>query len=203
VCSSDLLHNPPPEVWQNDEVFLLLQRLKSEGKIRLSGVSISGMDEGMELVRNHKVDCLQVLMNVFNQEPAQKLLPFAAEHGVAVIVRVPLASGLLTGKYALDHRFGTDDVRSNYLSPKRMNEMSEKISRFQEIIGGAENATRSALSFLLKFPAISVVIPGAKTAAQVQQNAEASRAGMEDRVFENLRAEFSGYNFFLRYHVRV
>ncbi|HJZ11655.1 MAG TPA: aldo/keto reductase, partial [Acidobacteriota bacterium] len=99
------LHNPPPNVWLQDEVFDLLHRLKVEGKIRASGVSISTMEEGIHLIEKKKVDCLQVLLNVFNQEPARKLLPLAEKSGVGIVVRVPLASGLLTGKFKAGHQF--------------------------------------------------------------------------------------------------
>jgi aryl-alcohol dehydrogenase-like predicted oxidoreductase len=198
------LHNPPPEVWQSDEVFEILDRLKKEGKIRCSGVSISTMEEGIHLVENKKVDSLQVLFNILNQEPARKLLPLAEKNGVGIIVRVPLASGLLTGKFSAGDRFPEDDNRRNYLTPSRLEEALQKVERLKKLTSHLNSPPgRIALAFLLKFSAVTSAIPGAKTPAQVEQNVSASEAILEENLFETIRREFSDYNFFLRYHVRV
>jgi aryl-alcohol dehydrogenase-like predicted oxidoreductase len=196
------LHNPAPPVWQSDEIFTLLNRLKSDGKIRASGVSISTMDEGIHLIREGKVDVLQVLFNVLNQEPAKELLPLAQQKGVGIITRVPLASGLLTGKFSADHRFAKDDNRSNYLNAARLKEALQKVDRLKQLTEG-QNLNKTALAFLLKFPAVSAVIPGAKTAAQVEQNASASDLEISERLFTNIKSEFEDYNFYIRYKVRV
>jgi aryl-alcohol dehydrogenase-like predicted oxidoreductase len=198
------LHNPPPDVWQGDEVFETLQQLKSEGKIRLIGVSISTMEQGIHLIENKKVDCLQVLFNILNQEPAKKLLPLAKENGIGIIVRVPLASGLLTGKFTADTTFAADDYRRNYLSPKRMREAVAKVERIKEIVKDTgATPTQIALAFILKHAAVSAPIPGAKTAEQVEQNVSASDLSLSDDIFKAIRKEFSGYNFYLRYGVRI
>ena len=115
-------HNPEPNDYRSEDLLEVLQKLKHEGKIRAVGVSISNPEEGLELLKQHKVDTLQVLFNVLNQEPARKLIPQAESDGVGIIVRVPLASGLLTGKFQETDRFFSNDNRSNYLNPRRMKE---------------------------------------------------------------------------------
>lgn len=198
------LHNPPPNVWQEEEVFELLAELKREGKIRASGVSISRMEEGIHLVKHRKVDVLQVLFNVLNQEPSRELFPLAEKYGVGIIVRVPLASGLLTGKYAVDSAFDQDDVRKNYLTRERMRETSEKVDRIQYLIRDTGySLTQVALAFVLKHAAVSAPIPGAKRAGQVEQNVSAAEIELDDNLFDTLRSEFASFNFFLRHKIKI
>jgi aryl-alcohol dehydrogenase-like predicted oxidoreductase len=198
------LHNPPPEVWQNDEAFELLKSLKAEGKIKSSGVSITSMEEGIHLIENGKVDCLQLLFNILNQEPLRKVIPLAEEKGIGLIVRVPLASGLLTGKFQPGHQFSKEDNRKNYLNQKRLTEASEKLNRLKELIRETGyTMNQIALAFILKASASAIPIPGAKNPAQVEQNASAIDVVLTEDLFQTIRSEFSDYNFFLRYHVRV
>ena len=196
------LHNPPPEVWQSDEVFSLLNKLKQEGKIKASGVSITGMEEGIHLIQNRKVEILQVLFNILNQAPADKLLQMAEENNIGLIARVPLASGLLTGKYTGNHTFSKDDNRQNYLTPRRMLEVLEKVEKLKQMIAGTGYELQQiAMSFLLRFPVVP--IPGAKTVAQLEQNVAATEVVLEDDLFNQIRKEFAGYNFYLRHKVHV
>jgi aryl-alcohol dehydrogenase-like predicted oxidoreductase len=196
------LHNPPPEVWQNDEIFSLLQKLKEEGKIRVAGVSITTMEEGIHLIQNRKVDLLQVLLNILNQAPIDRLLPVAEEHNVGMIARVPLASGLLTGKYTADHNFGGEDNRQNYLTPRRLKEVIERVEKLKQMIADSGYTIQQvALAFLFRFPVVP--IPGAKSVAQLEQNFAATNVVLEDSLFHQIRKEFGGYNFFLRHKVHV
>ena len=198
------LHNPPPQVWQSNEVFDLLADLKREGKILASGVSTSTAEEGIHLCEKKKVDSLQILLNIFQQEPAEKLLDIAQKNGVGIVARVPLASGLLTGKFKPGHRFARDDNRSNYLNEQRMQEALLKLDRLKEMIAGTGySLPQVALAFVLKFNAVSAVIPGAKNVNQAQQNVSASDAELSAQLFESIRKEFADYNFFKRYRVRV
>jgi aryl-alcohol dehydrogenase-like predicted oxidoreductase len=196
------LHNPPPEVWQTDEVFSLLQKLKQEGKIRAAGVSITTMEEGIHLIQNQKVDLLQVLFNILNQAPADRLLPLAEEHNVGMIARVPLASGLLTGKYSAGHNFGRQDNRQNYLTPRRLKEVTERVEHLKQLIADSGYTIQQiALAFLFRFPLVP--IPGAKTVAQLEQNVAATQVVLPDKLFNQIRNEFGGYDFFLRHKVHV
>ena len=196
------LHNPPPEVWQQDEAFSLLTRLKQEGKIRACGVSISTLEEGMHLIANRKVDLLQILFNVLNQGPADELIPFAEKNGIGLLARVPLASGLLTGKYASDHVFENNDNRRNYLTPRRMSEAVAKVEKFKKMVQSTGySPTQIALAFLRGFPVIP--IPGAKTVHQLEQNVSAIHVDLKDDLFTQIRKEFASYNFYLRYRPHV
>jgi aryl-alcohol dehydrogenase-like predicted oxidoreductase len=196
------LHNPPPDVWQYENVFDLMRTLKDEGKIRAAGVSISTMEEGMHLVHNRKIDTLQVLFNILNQEPAKAVLPLAETNDIGVIARVPLASGLLTGKFSRQHVFSKDDNRRNYLLPKRLQEVLGRTDQIKEMIQSSGYTIQQvALAFLLRFNVIA--IPGAKTAVQVEQNAAAAAVQLDDSLFEAIQNEFGVFNFYLRYNVRV
>lgn len=198
------LHNPDPNTYKKGEVFAVMNRLKEEGKIRAVGVSISNPKEGLDLIRNHRPDCLQVLFNILNQEPANELIPEAEKYGVGIIVRVPLASGLLTGKFRETDHFFSDDNRSNYLTPQRMKEALAKVQRVKELTTEIQiPLSVVSLAFLLHFSGVSCLIPGAKNPQQVNQNASASALQIRDDIFQAIREEFSGYNFYLRYNVRV
>ncbi len=198
------LHNPDPGTYKKGEVFGAMNRLKEEGKIRAIGVSISNPKEGLDLIRNHKPDCLQVLFNILNQEPAEELIPAAEKNGVGIIVRVPLASGLLTGKFQETDHFFSNDNRSNYLTPQRMKEALNKVEKLKELTAEFKIPLGVfSLAFLLKFAGVSCLIPGAKNPIQVEQNVSASGLEIRDDVIQSIREEFSGYNFYLRYNVRV
>ena len=198
------LHNPPPEVWQQEEVFELLNSLKKEGKIRASGVSITSMEEGVHLIENTKVDCLQILLNILNQEPLRKVVPLAEKKGIGIIIRVPLASGLLTGKFQQGHQFSKEDNRKNYLSQKRLAEALEKLNQLRELIRETGyTMNQIALAFILKASVSAVPIPGAKNPVQVEQNVSAANVVLDEELFQSIRSKFSDYNFFLRYKVRV
>lgn len=198
------LHNPPPDVWKSDEIFTLLSKLKSEGKIRAAGVSTSTAEEGIHLIENKKVDSLQILLNVLQQEPAKKVLPLAEESGIGIVVRVPLASGLLTGKFQPGHQFARDDNRRNYLNEQRLAEALQKVERFQQMTQEIDRPlAQIALAFVLKFSAVSCVIPGAKNPQQVDQNVSAAEVELDNHLFAQACSEFADYNFFQRYHVKV
>ena len=196
------LHNPPPEVWQGEETFALLQQLKQEGKIRAAGVSISTMDEGIHLIETKKVDVLQVLFNVLNQAPANKLIPLAEKSQIGFIARVPLASGMLTGKFQPNHQFPDDDNRKNYLTPRRLTEALEKVTHLKQMVQDSGYTIQQVgLAFLLRFPVVP--IPGAKSPAHVEQNVTATEVQLPDHLFNAIREEFASYNFYLRYKVHV
>jgi aryl-alcohol dehydrogenase-like predicted oxidoreductase len=198
------LHNPPPDVLENDEVFEVLDRLKEEGKIRTSGVSITTVGEGMQLIPRRKMQCLQVLFNILNQEPAKELIPLAEVYDAGILARVPLASGLLAGKFSKDHKFPKDDVRSNYLTPKRLAEALEKVERLKELVKDiGYTLPQVALAFLLRYPPVSSVLAGAKNPKQVEENASATLVELSQDLFEKIRKEFGDYNFFIRYNVRI
>lgn len=196
------LHNPSQEIWERDEVFELLHRVKEEGKIRAFGVSISTMEEGLHLIQNQKVDLLQVLFNILNQLPADGLLPSAEKKNIGILARVPLASGLLTGKYTREHTFTKDDNRRNYLTARRLGEALEQVDRLKVMIQETGFSMQQvALAFLLRFQVIP--IPGAKSVQQLEQNLTSLDIELSDELFRAIRKEFATFNFYIRYKVHV
>jgi aryl-alcohol dehydrogenase-like predicted oxidoreductase len=106
------VHCPATEILRDGQVFEVLDRLQGEGKIRHYGVSVESAEEGLICLENPNVKSLQVIFNLFRQKPLEVLLPEAHKRGVGILVRLPLASGLLTGKYTSDHVFEADDHRN-------------------------------------------------------------------------------------------
>lgn len=175
------IHCPPFEILKEGTVFEALDRLKEQGKIRYYGVSVETVEEGLFCLEQPNVSTLQVIFNIFRQKPLQKLFPQAKEKGVGILARVPLASGLLTGKFTVDSTFAEDDHRHFNRDGQEFNvgetfaglefkkgvELSNKVAWIAE---GRENLTRAALKWILEHDAISSVIPGFKNTRQVEDN---------------------------------
>ncbi|WP_438298281.1 aldo/keto reductase [Sporosarcina sp. FA15] len=175
------IHCPPMEILKNGQVFEVLDRLKEQGKIRYYGVSVETVEEGLFCLEQPNVSALQVIFNLFRQKPLEALFPQAKEQGVGILARVPLASGLLTGKFRANSQFETDDHRNFNRDGEAFNigetfagvefakgiELSDKLTWIAENRG---NMTRAALKWILEHDAISCVIPGFKSVAQVEDN---------------------------------
>jgi aryl-alcohol dehydrogenase-like predicted oxidoreductase len=164
--------------WNRDpRPFEVLRKLKAEGKIRLIGLSTPEHDQNcvIDLMRRGFLDAVQVIYNVFEQEPAAELLPVAAETGTGVVVRVVFDEGVLTGKYAKGSTFGEGDFRRRYFAGDRLERAvsrTEKVRR--EIEGSGLTLPQAAIQFALAHPAVSTVIPGIRSAAQAEANAAVS-----------------------------
>jgi len=198
------MHNPTIRDLERGEIQEAMDVLQDAGKIRFWGVSISTIEEGVEIVNRGWGHAIQVLYNVRNQAPADELLPLAKERGFGVVARVPLASGLLTGKYREDAVFSADDVRQSFLTPRRLNEVTQRVDEVKAIIGGtARNIAEGALRFVLANDAVSTVIPGARSAHQVEANAVASEGTLPPDVIAKLRARLGDYNFYQRHNIRI
>ncbi|HUR80755.1 MAG TPA: aldo/keto reductase [Thermoanaerobaculia bacterium] len=198
------LHNPTVDELRRDDIHEAMDRLQEVGKIRFWGVSITTPDEGVEIIRNGWGYTLQVLYNVLNQAPADELFPLAKEKGYGIIARVPLASGLLSGKFRTDTVFAKDDVRQNFLTPRRLEEVMPRVDEAKSIIGGtARSLAEGALRFTLAHDAVSTVIPGAKNVRQVEMNASADEVRIPQEIVDKLRARLGGYNFYHRHGIRI
>ena len=198
------LHNPTIEDLRRGEVQEVMEQLQDSGKIRFWGVSISSIEEGMEIVKRGWGNALQVLYNVLNQAPADELLPLAKERGFGVIARVPLASGLLTGKYREGAVFAADDIRQNFLTQRRMAEVTQRVDEVKSIIGGAARSiAEGALRFVLANDTVSTAIPGARNVRQIEANAAASEAKLPADVVSKLRTRLGDYNFYQRHNIRI
>ena len=198
------VHNPTIEELRREEIQEAMEMLQDAGKVRFWGISISTPEEGLEIVQRGWAHALQVLYNVLNQAPARELFPAAKEKGYGIIARVPLASGLLTGKFRTDSVFPADDLRQNFLTARRLEEAVARVDEVKAIIGGtARTLTEGALRFVIADDAVSTTIPGARNARQVEMNVTAADAWLPQEVVEKLRARLGEYNFYQRHGVRL
>jgi aryl-alcohol dehydrogenase-like predicted oxidoreductase len=175
------IHCPPLSILKDGAVFEVLDNLKAEGKIRAYGVSVETAEEGLLCLDQPGVDALQIIFNIFRQKPIAELLPKAHERGAGLLVRLPLASGLLTGKFQENSQFDAADHRNFNRDGQQFNvgetfaglpfEKGVALSReLGWIAEGRESMTRAALRWILDFPEITCVIPGFKNVRQVEDN---------------------------------
>jgi aryl-alcohol dehydrogenase-like predicted oxidoreductase len=162
---------------RNPRPFEVLRKLQAEGKIRFIGLSTPEHDQNsvIDLMRGGWLDAVQVIYNVFDQEPAAELLPVAAETNVGVIVRVVFDEGVLTGKFTKDSTFAADDFRRRYFAGDRLERAVARTERVRaEIAGSGLTLPQAAIRFALAHPAVSTVIPGIRSVAQAEANCGAS-----------------------------
>jgi aryl-alcohol dehydrogenase-like predicted oxidoreductase len=184
------LHCPPTEVYYRPEVFGVLDDLVDAGKLRYYGVSVEKVEEGLKAIEYPGVQSVQIIFNLFRRRPAELFFPQAKARQVGVLARVPLASGLLTGKLTPSSQFGPDDHRTF----NRQGEMFDKgetfagvpydlaleaVQEFQKCLpmaaagGKTPTMVQLALRWILMFDAVTCPIPGAKRPQQVEQNCSA------------------------------
>lgn len=162
---------------KNPKPFEVLRKLQAEGKIRAIGVSTPEQDQNsvIDLMRNGYVDSVQVIYNIFEQEPAAELLPAAGEHGVGILVRVVFDEGVLAGKYTAQTAFAEDDFRRNYFAGDRLSRAVARVDKIkEELVGSDLSMAQAALGFALAHPAVSTAIPGIRNVAQAEMNAAAA-----------------------------
>jgi aryl-alcohol dehydrogenase-like predicted oxidoreductase len=181
------VHCPPIEIIRDGSVFTVLDKLQKEGKIRHYGVSVETVEEGLLCLEYPGVKALQVIYNLFRQKPQELLFPAAMEKGVGILVRLPLASGLLTGKFKEDAIFEEGDHRNFNQNGESFNvgetfaglpfKKGVALSRdLGWIAQDRGNMTRAALRWILENPNITCVIPGFKNVVQVEDNLGALKA---------------------------
>jgi aryl-alcohol dehydrogenase-like predicted oxidoreductase len=178
------LHCPPSSVYARDEVFALLDEFKQAGKIRHYGVSVEQVSEALQAIEYPGLATVQIIFNLMRLKPAEDFFPHAQAKRVGVIARVPLASGLLTGKFSAQSTFAPGDHRHF----NREGEAFDKGETFSGVpyqlglrtvkeyirLFGTKYLTQHALRWVLMFEAISCVIPGASSVEQLEANVQAS-----------------------------
>jgi aryl-alcohol dehydrogenase-like predicted oxidoreductase len=178
------LHCPPGEVYEMPEVFGVLDDLVAAGKLRFYGVSVERVEEAVRAAAYPNVQSVQIIFNMFRLKPADSFLALARERRVGVLARVPLASGLLSGKLRPDTQFAATDHRS-YNRRGESFDVGETFSgvdyetglraveELRPLVPAGATLAQLALRWILMFPAVTAAIPGARTAAQVEGNVAA------------------------------
>lgn len=179
------LHCPHPQVYDMPEVFGILDDLVKAGKIRYYGISVETVDEALRGIRHPNVQTVQMIFNMLRLKPAEQFFPQAKARQVGVLARVPLASGMLTGKLNRQSTFAADDHRSFNRNGEAFDKGEtfsgvpyevglEAVERLRPLVPGGASLAQLALRWILMFDAVSCAIPGAKTPQQAVNNAAAA-----------------------------
>jgi len=160
----------------------MLDSLKKQGLIGACGISINRWEpwNGVKAVRSGKIDSVQVIYNIFDQNPEDQLFPACQEMDVAVIARVPFDEGTLTGTLTKETTFPADDWRSGYFAPENLIPSVERSDALRPLIPEGSSMAELALRFILSHPAVSTIIPGMRKLKNVEANMSASDAGPLD-----------------------
>ncbi|MBF0249330.1 MAG: aldo/keto reductase [Alphaproteobacteria bacterium] len=170
------VNKPTLEQWRTFGIADTLARLKGKGRVRHTGLIVGELAVGYEAVRSRAVDCIQVLYNLLYHE-TDELIASAHQAGIAVIVRSPLNSGLLSGRYTTKTTFDANDARSTFFTGEEFNSRLESLRRIQEDLGVSSDALLGfAIRFILSRPDVSTVIPAASTPHQLMAYVQAAKA---------------------------
>jgi aryl-alcohol dehydrogenase-like predicted oxidoreductase len=193
------LHCPPTETYRQDSTFEALDRLKEAGKLKNYGVSVEKVEEARMALDYPGVATVQIIFNIFRQKPAEEFFPLAEKRGVGILARVPLASGLLSGKMSADRAFSEDDHR-NFNRKGEAFDRGETFSgvNFETGLKAAEELkglvpegntlAQFALRWILMHPAVSCAIPGGKNPSQVEDNVTAAEMSpLDEETMERVK----------------
>lgn len=195
------LHCPPTPVFSTQAVYDDLDTLVSDGAIARYGVSVETVDEALAAIERPGVASVQIILNAFRLKPLERVLPAALDAGVAVIARVPLASGLLTGKYTENTTFASNDHRTYNRNGEAFDvgetfsgvNFEQGVKAAREFAASAEarglTPSVAALAWLAQLDGVTTVIPGARSVAQAQSNAS---AGLVPQLDDDFTTEIQG-----------
>lgn len=194
------LHCPPWDAYYTPSIFESCERLVDEGLVRAYGVSVEKIEEALKAIEYPSVTTVQIIFNIFRQRPAELFFEQARLRDVGVIIRVPLASGLLTGKFSKDSTFAADDHRSfnrhgeqfdvgETFSGVDYDTGLDAVEELKSLVPAGASLTQLALRWILDHESVSTVIAGARTSDQVQDNAAASElAPLSESTHEAIAA---------------
>ena len=182
------LHCPPTPVYSDDEVYDALDTLVEEGAVRSYGVSVERTDEALAAIARGSTATVQIILNAFRLKPLDAVLPAARDAGVGIIARVPLASGLLSGKYSKDTRFPENDHRNYNRSGEAFDvgetfsgvdfeQGLEAVREFSGLLPEGVTTAQAAIAWIIAQDGVSTVIPGARNVEQARANASAADTG--------------------------
>lgn len=201
------LHTPPTPVYGDDAVFDALDSLVDERVIAAYGVSVKTESEALQAISRPNVAGIQIVFNAFRQKPLDAVLPAAQKAGVGVIARVPLASGLLSGRFTLATTFAPDDHRNFNKSGEAFGvgetfagvpyeigvEAAQEFSALVRALVPGASPAQAALAWIIHTPGISAVIPGARTPDQVRANAGATDVNLSQEFFAGVTELYDRY----------
>ncbi|MDR3526551.1 MAG: aldo/keto reductase [Rhizomicrobium sp.] len=179
------LHCPPTEAYYNPVLFQAVDEIQKAGKIKAYGVSVEKVEEALKAIEFPNVVSVQIIYNLFRQRPADLFFQEAKKKNIAVIARVPLASGLLSGKISKDTQFAADDHRAfnrhgeafdvgETFAGVPLEAGFQAVDEIRKLVPAGASMAQFALRWILMNDAVTVVIPGARNAAQAKANAEAA-----------------------------
>jgi aryl-alcohol dehydrogenase-like predicted oxidoreductase len=179
------LHCPPTDVYYRPGVFAVLDDLVRQGKLRHYGVSVEKVEEALKAIEFPNVQSVQIIFNIFRQRPADLFFDQAQRRKVGILARVPLASGMLTGKFTPASTFESDDHRAFNRHGEAFDRGEtfagmdyarglEAVEALRPLVPAGMTMGQMALRWILMFPAVTCAIPGAKRLAQVEENAAAA-----------------------------
>jgi aryl-alcohol dehydrogenase-like predicted oxidoreductase len=199
------LHSPPSEVYDMPEVFGILDDLVRQGKVRFYGVSVERVDEALKAISYPNVQSVQIIFNMFRLKPAEQFFAAAREREVGILARVPLASGLLTGKFRPDTQFSPNDHRTY----NRHGEVFDRgetfagvdyetglraVEELRPLVPPGASMAQLALRWILMFPEVTSTIPGAKTPQQAQDNVQAAALpALSDETMRRVQEVYDTY----------
>ena len=193
------LHCPPTDTYRQDSTFEALDSLKQAGKLKSYGVSVEKVEEARMALDYPGVATIQIIFNIFRQKPAEEFFPLAEERGIGILARVPLASGLLSGKMSADRAFSEDDHRffnrngeafdrGETFSGVNFETGLEAAEELKALVPEGNTLAQFALRWILMHPAVSCAIPGGKNPAQVEDNvAAAAMSPLSDEAMRRAR----------------
>jgi aryl-alcohol dehydrogenase-like predicted oxidoreductase len=205
------LHCPPTDTYYRPETFAAMDELVKAGKIQHYGVSVERVEEGLKAIEFPNVESIQIIFNMLRQRPAERFLTEAERRGVATIIRVPLASGMLTGKLTATSTFAGDDHR-NFNRHGEAFDIGETfagvpyetgltaVAELKALLPGGATLAQLALRWILMFDGVSTIIPGGKNPRQVEDNCGASAlAALTEQQMTAVRAVYDRH---IRPHVQ-
>ena len=199
------LHCPPTEVFYNPEVFRILDDLVKEGKLQYYGISVEKIEEAIKAIEFPNIQTVQIIFNMFRQRPSDLFFKLAKEKQVGILARVPLSSGMLTGKFTKDSKFEEDDHRQfnrngedfdkgETFSGVDYNLSLKAVEELKLICPEGMSLTQFALKWILMFDAVTCAIPGAKKPNQAEENISASNfPALTQQTMDEVKSIYEKY----------
>ena len=207
------LHCPPTEVYYMPEVFGILDDLSKVGKLRYYGVSVEKVEEALKAIEFPNVQSVQIIFNLFRQRPADLFFSEAQRRKVGILARVPLASGMLTGKFTSNSKFSSEDHRAFNRHGESFDRGEtfagvdfetglKAVEEMRALVPAGASMAEMALRWILMFPAVTCAIPGAKRVSQVEDNLkavdlapldEATMRGLHEIYYQRIRSLVQHY----------